>query len=160
MEERKCSRCRKSMSDYNPSHICWACQEKLAEERWRAIESPYVYVSDIAQIIDLSEEQVKRLHRQGRLPSPLALTRELKWDKELFLSWIRSQHKVPPALGRQMEAFIKAHGGLHPDERTGVYKLGKKESIQVSVYSKDKDGEIVSEKVIVSSIIPGHYEET
>ena len=36
--------------------------------------------------------------------------------------------------------------------------LGKKESIQVWTYSKDKSGRIVGEVIIVSEIIPGHYE--
>ncbi len=158
MKGRECSKCGKRLTFYNPSHICWSCQEKLAEDKWKAIEGPYVHVEDIAVVLDLSEEQVRRLWRDGRLPPVLSLTRKLKWDKEFFLSWIRSQHRAPPVLGRQLEAFIKAHGGLHANETTGEYELGRKEDIQVQVYSKGKDGRIIRETMKVSSIVPGHYD--
>ena len=97
MGKRKCSKCGGPVNIYNPSHICYKCQDKLATERWKALDRPFVDVKQIAEVLDLYEEQVRRLYRDGRLPSPLALTRKLKWDKEFFLSWIRSQHKVPHA---------------------------------------------------------------
>ena len=40
------------------------------------------------------------------------------------------------------------------DETTGDYKLGKKDDFQVPVYSKNKDGQVVRERVKVSIIIP------
>ena len=158
MAERKCSRCGERLNIYNPSHICNACQKKLADKKWEAIEGPFVEVKDIAEVLDLSEEQIRRLWREGRLPPALSLTKKLRWDKEFFLNWIRSQHKAPPALGRQLEAFIAAHGGLHADEATGALKLGKEEKFQIAVYSKGKDGRIVRERVVLSGIIPGHYD--
>ena len=158
MAERKCSRCGKPMNSFNPTHICYVCQDKLADQRWRAIESPFVEVKDIAEVLVLSKEQVRRLWREGRLPPALSLTKKLRWDKEFFLNWIRSQHKAPPVLGRQFEAFIEAHGGLHADEATGALKLGQKEKFQIAVYSKGKDGRIVRERVVLSGIISGHYD--
>jgi hypothetical protein len=156
--ERVCSRCGNPLGVYNPSHICWVCQEKMATRRWEAIEGPYVYVEDIAEVLEISEEQVRRLHRNGSLPSPLGPAKKLKWDKEYFLSWIHSQHKVPPVLGRQLEAFIKAHGGLHLNETTSEYELGQREDFQIQVCSKGKDGKVVLESIVVSGIIPGHYD--
>jgi len=122
------------------------------------LDSQYIDVKQIAEVLELTEEHVRRLWRQGRLPSPLALRRKLIWDKEFFIAWIRSQHKVPPALGRQLEAFIAAHGGLHLNETTGEYELGDKIDIQVLVYSKNADGKVVGETRKVSAVIPGHQQ--
>lgn len=158
MKNRNCSKCGTPLNSYNPSHICYRCQEKMVDEKWESIKGQYVKVKDIAVILDVSEEQVRRLWREGRLPPAVSLIRVLKWDKEFFRSWIRSQHKAPPALGRQLEAFIATHGGLQVDEATGDYKLGKKEDFQILVYSKGKDGQVVREQVIISATIPGHYD--
>ena len=160
MEEmRRCSKCGIPLTIHNPTHICWTCQDKLAKESLRGFDGPNIDVKQIAYILELGEEEVRRLWREGRLPPAISLTRKLQWDKEFFQTWILSQHKVPPALGRQFEAFIKAHGGLHLDDVTGEYRLGKKEDIQVWVYSKDESGRVVGKAKIVSDIIPGHYEQ-
>lgn len=159
MEGRKCSSCGKTLSIYNPTHLCWTCQDKRCEDLFGDIEGRNVKVKDLAYILDISEEQVRRLWRQGRLPPTIPLTRELQWDKEFLLNWIRSQHKAPPAIGRQLEAFIQAHGGLHLDESTGEYQLGNIEDIPVVVFSKDEQGNIIEETTFISTVIPGHYEE-
>ena len=159
MNERKCSSCGNKLNIYNPSHLCHACQRKRAEDKFKNIEGMNVRVRDLACILDISEEQVRRLWRKRRLPPAQGLTRALQWGKEFLLNWIRSQHKTPPALGQQLDAFIRAHGGLHLDESAGEYQLGKKEDIPVMVFSKDKQGNIVQETIIISCVIPGHYED-
>lgn len=43
---------------------------------------------DIARALQVSERTVRRLHKQGRLPRPLKISRALRWRRDEFLAWL------------------------------------------------------------------------
>ena len=154
MGERLCSECGKCLTIYNPSHICWACQDKLAEESFKFFEEQYIDVKQMAQILKLSEEQVRRLSSNDRLPPSIPVRRKKLWDKEVIRNWIKTQHKAPLALGRQIETIVRTHGGIHFDDTEGEYVLGERHNISVLTFSKDKNGNVVTEVKNISDVVP------
>ena len=94
------------------------------------------------------------MYRAGRLPPSIPLRRKILWDKELIRNWIKTQHKVPLAVGRQLETLIQAHGGIHFDDTEGEYIVGERHDINVLVCSKDKNGKVVTEVKNMSVVVP------
>lgn len=156
MKNRKCSRCGHSLNIYNPSHICYSCQEKQAEIILRDSDRPTISVKELAQIMDVCEETVRRWIRAKQIPIPLTIGRGQKWGRDYLLNWISSQHQIPPPLGRELESLDNTLGSTHLDEITGKYKRGDKVNIQVTVHSEDKNKEPTREVKKISTVIPKH----
>lgn len=61
-ERRRCSKCGTPLNIYhNPTHICSACQDKLATETLKGFDGPNIDVKQIAYILDLTEEGGKAI---------------------------------------------------------------------------------------------------
>lgn len=89
--KRQCELCGKILNRYNPGYLCYACQEKRAEERANRGDKLHYDAEDMAYILDLqSTESVKRLARKDKLPSRIPGIRKYLWLKEDIDAWIRS----------------------------------------------------------------------
>lgn len=156
MKIRKCSRCGHAISKCNPSSLCFACLEEQAEIVLKDYDRPTITVKEIAVIMDVDDETVRRWVRTKKLPPPLSIGRGQKWGRDYFINWIRSQFQIPPPLGRELESLDNTLGSTHLDEITGKYKRGDKVNIQVTVHSKDKNKEPTREVKKISTVIPKH----
>ena len=160
MDKRICAKCRAVLSASNPGTLCRPCQEKRAEAQRLSEDDLYYDVEDLRIILGLeSEEQVRRLNRAGRLPTPIPARRKLLWPKKSIEDWIKSAHRVPAALGKDIEALLAAHGGIYYDDLAGQPKWGKQETISVLVYAKNKDGKVRGKTETINVVIPEHYQE-
>jgi excisionase family DNA binding protein len=93
--KKECLLCRRELDQNNPNSICFICVEKLTG----SIALPQYYnVEEVRIILRLeSQEQVRRLARQGKLPA----TRQGKsylFPKKDFDTWLNSGQ---PAIGRK-----------------------------------------------------------
>lgn len=163
MEEtiRECLKCGRELHRYNPSPFCVNCWSNFSREHLPS--KPVLYdEEDVMEMMRLeSKESVKRMLRRGDLPPTVPGVKKHLWVKENFDAWLKSGRphisKSSPgqvaALARQLNAFKRAHGGLHLDSDTGEYKLGQLEYIPVMVCSAEGN-----ETEWFPSIIPGHCE--
>lgn len=158
MTARRCASCRAVLSMSNPGLICLPCQEKLVDKWASASRSRYLDVEDMRVILGLeSQEQVRRLARDGKLPPRIPVVKRGLWEEEVVRDWMRSGYETSTAVKEQLKALTEAHGGAHVDETTGETKYGDKLDIQVMVYSK-KGKKVVRETKKKSSVIPRHHE--
>lgn len=156
MKNRKCLKCRHAISEQNPSNVCFACLEEQAKIVLKDYDRPTITVKEIAVIMDVDDETVRRWVRTKKLPPPLSIGRGQKWGRDYFINWIRSQFQIPPPLGRELESLDNTLGSTHLDEITGKYKRGDKVNIQVTVHSRDKNKEPTREVKKISTVIPKH----
>lgn len=156
MKERKCLKCRHAISEQNPSNVCFACLEEQAKIVLKDYDRPTITVKEIAVIMDVDDETVRRWVRTKKLPPPLSIGRKQQWGRDYFINWIRSQFQIPPPLGRELESLDNTLGKTHFDEITGKYKRGDKVNIQVTVHSRDKNKEPTQEVKKISTVTPKH----
>ena len=106
MLKRTCVNCGASLSSYNPGPLCAPCQKKLAEERKTITKGLHYDVEDMRLILGMdSQEHVRRLARDGKLPRRIPGVRRWLWLKEVVDSWIRSNHQISPANSELQEAI-------------------------------------------------------
>ncbi len=102
----KCPKCGGVLNQYNPGPLCAPCQGKLADERTTITEGLHYDVEDMRLILGLdSQEHVRRLARNGKLPRRIPGVRRWLWFKEVVDSWIRSDHQISPANSELQEAI-------------------------------------------------------
>ena len=152
---RMCCECGVLLTRDNPGVLCFDCQEdrrgNLAPDN-----RPYYDAKDMARILGLeSDEEVKRLARQKKLPPRIPAVRKCLWHKEVVERWIRGDGQLPLGSAEQLAALVGAHGGVHFDEAAGCWKFGKPEEISVVIV--DRNGTKVKK---VTEFIPGHYDST
>jgi hypothetical protein len=128
-------------------------------DKWAPVAiSRHLDVEDMRVLLGLeSQEQVKRLARDGKLPPRIPAIKRWLWEEEVVRDWIRSGHETGEAVKEQLEALAEAHGGAHVDETTGETKYGDKLDIQVNVYSR-KGKKVVRETKKISAVIPRYHE--
>jgi len=91
MTNRKCGRCGATLSSDNPGVFCSPCQKKRFEEKYGTTDNIHYTADDLAGILGLqSEEQVRRLARQGKLPPRIPGIRRYLWLKGTIDIWIHS----------------------------------------------------------------------
>ena len=146
------------MSGHNPGLICLPCQEKLIDDWARASKVHFLDVEDMRVLLGLdSQEQVRRLARQGQLPPRVPAIKRWLWEEELVRDWMRSGYQVIETMKDQLAAMGEALGGAHIDEDTGEIKYGDKTDIQVQVYSNigtRKDPKVLHESKKQSFVTP------
>lgn len=147
----KCSECGTRLNQYHPGKLCYACQKKRTE-RLTSDELPHYDALEMARILGLdSAEQVKRLGRKNKLPPRIPSIRRWLWSKEVVDRWIKSEGQLPEGSVEQLAALADAHGGLHYDEATGQWKMGRPEVITPVV--SDREGSRIE---IYTEFIPDH----
>ena len=158
MNDKKCARCKAGLSVSNPGFICLPCQRKLIDDWARASEVRYLDVEDMRVLLGLdSEEQVRRLARQGKLPPRIPAIKKWLWEEEVVRDWMRSGYEVTQIVKNQLAAMGQALGGAHIDEDTGEIRYGDKVDIQVQVYSNigtKKDPKVLREVKRKSFVTP------
>jgi excisionase family DNA binding protein len=90
---RECRLCGREMDQNNPNSICLICVQKLAD----SIALPYCYnVEEVRIILRLeSQEQVRRMVREGKLPA-VRKGKSYLFPKEDFDTWLKAGQ---PAIG-------------------------------------------------------------
>jgi hypothetical protein len=107
---RKCSQCGAVLSRSNPGPLCSPCQEKKHEEPATG-DSPTYDVNDMARMLHLGNEQVRRLSQKGRLPPRVPGVRKCLWLKEVVDKWLKSGGPLAQGSAEQLAALAEAHGG-------------------------------------------------
>jgi len=127
------------LSRYNPGAICFLCQKKESE-KLPTDDSPTYDVNDMARILRVESEQVRRLARKGKLPQRIPGIRKCVWSKALVHRWMESEGQLTEGSTEQLAALGDAHGGWHFDEASGQWKLGDPEVVSpiVSDHSGSK----------------------
>ena len=46
---------------------------------------------EAARLLDMSEEKFRRLDQQGRVPSPIRLSRFKKWSRFELIEWVKAR---------------------------------------------------------------------
>ena len=107
--KNKCPKCGAVLNQYNPGPLCAPCQKKLAEERKTITEGLHYDVEDMRLILGLdSQEHVRMLARDGKLPRRIPVIRKWLWLREVVDSWIKSDHQLLPANSEEAEAILTA----------------------------------------------------
>jgi excisionase family DNA binding protein len=125
-ENRKCSQCGKGLSMHNPGTLCFVCQDKESEKLTTG-DSPTYDVQDMARILRLDDEQVRRLARKGKLPARVPVGRKWLWSREIVDRWIKSDgqlHKESALELAALAALADIHWVRTFDEASGQWKLG------------------------------------
>ncbi len=92
---RVCRECGKELNQYHMGKLCYTCQNKKQEELTEKMgDSPNYDVNDMCSILDLSQEQVRRLGRDEKIPGKIPEIRRHLYLRELVDPWIRSGGKV------------------------------------------------------------------
>jgi len=151
---RRCSQCESPLSRYNPGTLCAACEKKDSQKLTTG-ESPTYDVNDMACILHLGNEQVRRLAKKGRLPPRIPEVRRCLWPKEVVDKWLKSGGPLAEGSAEQLAALADAHGGWHFDKASGQYKLGEPEMVAPII--SDKSG---SKMEIYTQFSPEHSEST
>jgi uncharacterized Zn finger protein (UPF0148 family) len=149
---RKCSQCRAPLSRYNPGALCAACEKKESQKLTTG-DSPTYDVNDMARILHLGNEQVRRLSQKGKLPPRVPEVRKCLWLKEVVDKWLKSGGPLAQGSAEQLAALAEAHGGWHLDKASGQCKLGEPEVVTPIV--SDKSG---SKMEIYTQFNPEHPE--
>jgi len=117
-----CIKCGKPISSYNPSDLCWACQEKNI---YSMVESggPNYTLEDMRVILGFqSDTQVKRMWAKGSIPGRIPGIKKYLFHKQTVDEWVKSGGIIPkqPTNPIQHEAYERCkkndHSWLH-DER-------------------------------------------
>jgi hypothetical protein len=123
---RTCSQCGAQLTRYNPGKLCFPCQEKR-KEKMSTDTGPNYNVPQMMVLMGLkSEEQVKRLGREGLIPGRVPLVKEHLYNKEVINEWIKSGglplHR--PTNPLQQEAYKlckkKDHGWFSDEKFDGI----------------------------------------
>ena len=125
-KERKCPQCGTVLSMTNPGTLCFPCQHKESEKLTTG-DSPTYEVEDMARILRLGSEQVRRLARQGKLPPRIPAVRKWLWSKEVVDRWINSGGQLGEESALELAALAaSAHVQYAPtfDEASGQRKPG------------------------------------
>jgi len=118
----KCPKCGGVLNQYNPGPLCAPCQEKLAEERKTITEGLHYDVEDMRLILGLdSQEHVRRLARDGKLPRRIPGVRRWLWLKEVIDAWIRSDHQVSPVNTEEAQAILLGLQLGYPIDQATLY---------------------------------------
>jgi len=95
MADRKCAQCGAVLNQYNSGKLCFPCQVKKREELIEKIgDGPNYDVNDMCSILGLSQEQVRRLGREGKIPGKIPEIRRQLFLRELVDPWLRSSGKT------------------------------------------------------------------
>ena len=65
---------------------------ELIEEKTEALR-----VRDIAQILDVSVQQVYKMAAKGQIPS-FRIANAVRFDPEEFAAWLRTKYRAQPAI--------------------------------------------------------------
>ena len=125
-KNRKCSQCGAVLGMHNLGTLCFPCQRKEAE-KLTTDDSPTYDVEDMARILRLGSEQVRRLARKGELPPRVPAGRKWLWYRETIDRWIKSNGRFPGESALELAALAaSAHVQWMPtfDEASGQWKLG------------------------------------
>jgi len=91
---KKCKLCGKVLNRYNPGYFCYSCQEKRIEARDYMSHNANYDVYDMVYILGLqSDESVRRLARQGKLPPSIPGIKKYQWPRDVIDAWIRSGYR-------------------------------------------------------------------
>jgi excisionase family DNA binding protein len=99
--EKECCLCRREMDQNNPNSICFICVQRLTD----SIALPYNYnVEEVRRILRLeSQEQVRRMAREGKLPA-VRKGKSYLFPKEDFDTWFKAGQ---PAIGGKEVGEVK-----------------------------------------------------
>lgn len=103
-KKRKCSQCGKVLSMRNPGTLCFVCQDNESEKMTTG-DSPTYDVQDMARILRLESEQVRRLARKGKLPPRVPAVRKWLWYREIVDRWINSDGRYPEESALELAAL-------------------------------------------------------
>lgn len=118
----KCPKCGGVLNQYNPGPLCTPCQEKLAEERKTITEGLHYDVEDMRLILGLdSQEHVRRLARDEKLPRRIPVIRKWLWLREVVDSWIKSDHQLLPANSEEAQTILLALKLGYPIDQATLY---------------------------------------
>lgn len=110
----------------NPGALCFVCQDKESEKLTTG-DSPTYDVQDMARILRLESEQVRRLARKGKLPPRVPAGRKWLWSREIIDRWIKSDGRLPEESALEvaaLAALADVHWMRTFDEASGQWKLG------------------------------------
>ena len=125
-KKRKCPQCGKGLSMHNPGTLCFVCQHKESEKLTTG-DSPTYDIQDMARILRLESEQVRRLARRGKLPPRVPAGRKWLWSRETVDRWIKSDGWLAEASALEVAALAaSAHVQWAPtfDVASGQWKVG------------------------------------
>lgn len=88
----------------NPGALCFPCQDKESE-KLTTDDSPTYDVQDMARILRLEDEQVRRLARKGKLPPRVPVVRKWLWPREIVEQWIKSEGRLPQESALEIAAL-------------------------------------------------------
>ena len=107
--ERICLNCGIPLSRYNLGTICGPCQKIQAGELQAAFNSLHYTVEDMRRILGLdSQEQVRRLARDGKLPPRVPAIKRWLWLRKVVDAWIGLDHQFSPASTEEAQAILTA----------------------------------------------------
>jgi hypothetical protein len=125
-KKRECAQCGKGLTTYNPGTLCFSCQDREQEKPMSGDSRTYD-VGEMARILGLGSEQVRRLARQGKLPPRVPVVRKWLWYRKVVDRWINSDWRLPEESAMELAALAaSAHVQYAPtfDEASGQWKLG------------------------------------
>lgn len=125
-----CSKCKnREVPKGFPGDLCVECSLDQPDEA-----NPYYQAKDLAQLLQISEEQVRRKAREGKIPRGVPGIRRRLWLKSVIKEWIGEGQPVPriPTSPLQEEARAlckkKDHSWLHDDKYDGIAYAKKDET--------------------------------
>jgi len=95
MTTKYCTNCGNKLPPHNVGQRCPTCQEKAKEKHVSALQDYYT-TRDMMEILDLtSEEQVRRLSREGKIPGRVPGIKQHLFVKKIVDKWIEEGQPIP-----------------------------------------------------------------
>ena len=92
---RVCAQCGAVLNQYNPGKLCFPCQKQKQDELTEKTGNSLNYdVNDLCSILGLSQEQVRRLGRDKKIPGKIPEIKRHLYVKEVVDLWIHSAGKI------------------------------------------------------------------
>jgi len=156
MKRRLCICCRETTlpADF-PGLICLHCQETFDRDRLDWISGLTIDMEDLATILKLDIDTIKRNHRSGKLPPRLEGVKKYLWSKRVIEDWINAGCPDIRRLQADLAVLRRVHGDVGQDDLTGEETAGERFDIQVQTFDK-KSGKMKREGKVITTRLPGH----
>jgi len=90
-----CSDCGNRLPPNHGGQCCPLCQEKV-NEKHEGLSQNFYGAQDMMAIFDfMSEEQVRRLSRQGKIPGRVSGIRKHRFVRKIVDKWIEGSQPMP-----------------------------------------------------------------
>jgi len=139
--------CGASLSAGSAGGYCFSWHRSASDTG--EMEEVVVYcVKDVAALLGCSEEHVRRLSRNKKMPDPIDTRGKKLWPKKSIDTWLKLG-SLPEDFAAKLEAVTQQLGGAQRDAVSGKYVIGPSRAIGVQVYHRDKKGNIIRQNLTV-----------